>query len=136
MGELLQPLLRELISLAVLGLTGLLGLAAHRAADWLRLSGDEKARIALLDAVDVVMDALQERVEARLLPTTTMPPPGRDAVLAEEIGSAANYLASRLAQRLTRLGIDDKGLRDLLQKRAEARGLLTPSRPTAPILHG
>lgn len=126
----LAPLLEQAVSLLLTLLLALGTLAARRAADWLKLAADSRAREALLDVVELVVSVAQERAEAAIRRYAAHPhlPPGeadahRRDVWSSEIWDAARYVAARMPDAARRLGADEHALRDMVRRRLEAAGV-------------
>lgn len=92
---------------------------AARLADWLRLSADDKARAALLAIVEVAVNAAEAELRRRFAgaPVLGITMPERAAAVAR----AADYVAGRAPEYLHRFGVDDVGLRAMIDKRLAAR---------------
>lgn len=83
--------------------------AIQRLLGWLKLSQDEKVRAYLEDALQNGIAFARARVSSRAVGSIDV----KSAVVAE----AANYAIARVPDALKRFGIDQDGVRDLVQAR-------------------
>ncbi len=112
-----------LLAVLAAGLLLVLSVAAKRAADWLRLDADAKVRAALLPVLDLVVEAAEERLSARMVDLPDGDADNRFSVMqGEEVYRAAHYVARRMPGALARLGVDEVGLCDMIRTRLAANG--------------
>lgn len=91
--------------------------AIARLAAWLKLGTDDKFRAYLNQALERGIDLAIANLRARL-PSYGRPAPPE---LAELIGHVADYAAARVPDALTRFGVGDQGLRDMIAARLATR---------------
>lgn len=121
--QLLIPFADLAIQVAGAGLLGLGSFAAKRAADWLKLSADDKVRGYLTEAMERAIDWAQDEARKRL-PEIQDHAAG-DGILHDTaenvVGFAVTYMRERVPDGLKRLGVSDTGLEAMIRARL-ARG--------------
>lgn len=88
--------------------------AVAKLSGWLGLKQDSEVRSYLQDALGIAVDAGYRRLELARVGAT---PDQVAALRAQIIGETATYVASKVPDALKHLGINDAGLRDMIEAR-------------------
>jgi len=117
--SLLAPMLDQLVMLLGGLLLGAATWAAKRAADWLKLSSDDRVRGYLLEVVENAIAWAEFEARNRLAEALADDAPIDAAAKARGnvIELAAGYVSARVPDALKHFGITPDGLRQIVQTR-------------------
>lgn len=116
---ILAPVLDQLVILAGGVLLGAATWAAKRAADWLKLSSDDRVRAYLMDVVENAVAWAEFEARTRIAEALAddAPVDAKEAAKEDVVDLAAGYISARVPDALKHFGITPDGLRQIVQTR-------------------